>query len=86
MLLVMRLKRHTVLVILEFRVNQGSLESELVKLLHFLEELDSLFLYITWEAHRSNKDQSATALVSLFWLLRQIEKPIQLGHRSEQLD
>lgn len=49
MLLVMRLKRHTVLVILEFRVNQGSLESELVKLLHFLEELDSLFLYITWK-------------------------------------
>ena len=47
MLLAGRLKRHTLPVILEFRVEPSSLEANLFKLLHFCEEeLDPPFLYI----------------------------------------
>ena len=47
MLLTGRLKRHTLPVILEFRVEPASLEANLFKLLHFCEEeLDPPFLYI----------------------------------------
>ena len=47
MLLAGRLKRHTLPVILEFRVEPASLEANLFKLLHFVEEeLDPPFLYI----------------------------------------
>ena len=58
MLLAGRLKRHTLPVILEFRVEPASLEANLFKLLHFVEEdLDPPFLYII-----PREDQSATAL------------------------